>query len=104
MQPCVDFRNEFSCDICVVVRPIPRPQGKTIVFRTIRIRGTVLRVMYLPSRNLAPCLHPFFLRLGPDVVEFAYVVRHERQVEPKFSSWSLISADFGQCFHVISIR
>ena len=37
--------------------------------------------MYLPSRNLAPRLHPFFLRLGPDIVEFARVVRHDRQVE-----------------------
>ena len=26
------------------------------------------------------------------------------RVEPKFSSWSLISANFGRCFHVISIR
>ena len=25
-------------------------------------------------------------------------------LDPKFSSWSLISASFGQCFHVISIR
>ena len=26
MQPCFDFRNGFSCDICVDFRPIPRPQ------------------------------------------------------------------------------
>ena len=25
MQPCFDFRNGFSCDICVDFRPIPRP-------------------------------------------------------------------------------
>ena len=25
-------------------------------------------------------------------------------VDPKFSSWSLNSVNFGQCFHVISIR
>ena len=36
------------------------------------------------SRNLAPRLHPFFLRLGPDIVEFARVVRHDRQVELTF--------------------
>ena len=46
--------------------------------------STVLRVMYPLSLNLAPCLHPFFLHLGPDIVEFARVVRHERQVELTF--------------------
>ena len=46
--------------------------------------STALWVMYLPPRNLAPCLHPFFLHLGPDIVEFARVVRHERQVELTF--------------------
>ena len=40
--------------------------------------------MYLPSRKLAPRLHPFFLRLGPDIVEFARVVRHDQQVELTF--------------------
>ena len=40
--------------------------------------------MYLPSPKLAPRLHPFFLRLGPDIVEFARVVRHDRQVELTF--------------------
>ena len=40
--------------------------------------------MYLPSRNLAPRLHPFFLRLGPDIVEFARIARHGRQVELTF--------------------
>ena len=41
--------------------------------------------MYLPWRYLAPRLHPFFLSLGPDiVVEFARVVRHDRQVELTF--------------------
>ena len=40
--------------------------------------------MYLPSRNFALRLHPFFLRLGPDIVEFARVVRHDRQVELTF--------------------
>ena len=28
MQPCFDFRDGFSCDICVEFRPIPRPQEK----------------------------------------------------------------------------
>ena len=28
MQPCFDFRNGFSCDICVDLQPIPRPQEK----------------------------------------------------------------------------
>ena len=34
--------------------------------------------MYLPSRKLAPRLHPFFLRLGPDIVEFARVGPHQK--------------------------
>ena len=76
MQPCFDFRNGFSCDICVDLQPIPRPQ-ETFAFRTIRIQGTGPRVMYPPSRNLAPCLHPFFLSLSMDIVEFARVVRQE---------------------------
>ena len=38
------------------------------------IQGTVLWVMFPPSRDLAPCIHPFFLRHGPDMVEFARVV------------------------------
>ena len=28
MQPCFDFRNRFSCDICVDLQPIPGPQEK----------------------------------------------------------------------------
>ena len=40
--------------------------------------------MYPISRNLAPRLHPFFLHLGLGIVEFARVVRHERQVELTF--------------------
>ena len=28
MQPCFDFRNGFSCNICVDFQPIPRPQEK----------------------------------------------------------------------------
>ena len=28
MQPCFDFRNGFSCDICVDLQPIPGPQEK----------------------------------------------------------------------------
>ena len=40
--------------------------------------------MYSPYRYLAPCLHPFFLRLGLDIVEFARVVKHGRQVELTF--------------------
>ena len=40
--------------------------------------------MYPPSRNLAPWLHPFFLHLSPDFMEFTHVVRHERQVELTF--------------------
>ena len=28
MQPCFDFRNGFSCDICVDLQPVPRPQEK----------------------------------------------------------------------------
>ena len=32
------------------------------------------------------------------------VITDLKTLEPKFSSWSLISASFGQCFHVISIR
>ena len=42
--------------------------------------------MYLPLRNLVPRLHPFFLHLGLDIVEFARVVRHDRQVELTFPS------------------
>ena len=38
MQPGFDFRNGFSCDICLDLQPIPRPQ-ETFVFRTIRIQG-----------------------------------------------------------------
>ena len=83
MQPCFDFRNRFSCDICVDFQPVPRPQ-ETFVLRTIRIQGTVPRVMYPPSRNLALWLHPIFLRLGLDIVEFACSEQHERQVELTF--------------------
>ena len=28
MQPCFDFLNGFSCDICVDLQPIPEPQEK----------------------------------------------------------------------------
>ena len=38
----------------------------------------------MPSQNLALRLHRFFLRLGPDIVEFARVVRHDQQVELTF--------------------
>ena len=68
MQQCFDFRNGFSCDNSVELQPIPRPQEKAIVSRTIRIQGAIPRVMYSPFRNLAPYLHPFFLRHGLDIV------------------------------------
>ena len=42
-------------------------------------------VSAFPELGTMPsCLHPFFLHLGPDIVEFARVVRHDRQVELTF--------------------
>ena len=49
MQPCFDFRNGFSCDICVDFRPIPRPQEKRTFSGQFK---SCSRDVYAPGRTI----------------------------------------------------
>ena len=43
-------------------------------------------------------------QLAPETTLALRANYHDTILEPKFSSWSLMSANFGRCFHVLSIR
>ena len=70
MQPCFDSATGFLVTfalICSRFRDLKKKRSFSGQFE-YKVQGTVHRVTYLPSRNLAPCLHPVFLRLGLETV------------------------------------
>ena len=58
------------------------------------------------SAILAEALGQTATLLFVGLIVFAFHGKGQRRtiVEPKFSSWSLIPANFGRCFHAISAR
>ena len=58
MQPCFDFRNGFSCDICVDFQPIPRPQEKRSFSGQFKYKvqsfGSCILLIYFQKRPIMP--------------------------------------------------